>query len=133
MAQLAQGLAAGVALEQLLGHLIRQPGVLTMVAVVNTSKSARMATSSGPVIRPRRAAPAEPRDVIAFGWCAHGVSGFCQHSPQLAWRAAWQICCSERAAGVDGAVTFIRRFLSRASGSGSEGQPPVFTHHGWPF
>jgi hypothetical protein len=51
----------------------------------------------------------------------------------LASRAAWQISCSERAAGVGGAVTFISRFLSRASGSGSEGQPPVFTHHGWPF
>ena len=32
------------------------PGVLTIVAVVNTSKSARTATSPGPVIRSRRAA-----------------------------------------------------------------------------
>ena len=95
------------------------PGVRTIVAVVNALNPDTTATSSGPVIKPFLAA--RPKRATWSPSGVHGAPGTCQHSPQLAWRAAAQISASGRKLVPRPAAGVLRTAAGRfVMGSGPE-------------
>src|SRR5262249_37646386 len=72
------------------------PGVGMIVAVLNRGSTPSTATSSDPESRPRLMARPNLATWSPSGPRVHGMPGTCQHSPQLARRAAAQISASDR-------------------------------------